>query len=134
MITPHGQGKNNQIIYMKYFLAILLIALVGLSFSGSKCKHEFTTIEQAVIEIKQPSIAWVPAVWNPPSGRHEGNELICVKCFYKQKQIIDYGKPNVPGLTYQGAYIKNCLDTSIYGTSISTGSLVFKPDSLIWSK
>lgn len=68
-----------------------------MAFSGHKCEHAFTQIESPSIKIDQPN--WfsgahdhMPTWTKWPTGLQEGKELICVKCFHKQKQILDYGK------------------------------------------
>lgn len=87
---------------MKYLLTILLCAFIAFSFNGRKCEHVFVEVEQAAIKIEQPSVFLGGAVYRPycwPTGLQEGKELICVKCFHKQKQILDYGKPEPTGPT-----------------------------------
>lgn len=80
---------------MKYVISALCAIVICLSFAGRKCEHVFTQVEQAEVKIEQPNWHGVddlmPAWTKWPSGKQEGKELICVKCFYKQKQILDYG-------------------------------------------
>lgn len=78
---------------MRYIIIFLIGAIALAAFKWPKCEHAFTKVEQPEIQIKREG--WVCSVYTPPpSGKQEGEELICVKCFHKQKQKIDYGQPN----------------------------------------
>lgn len=78
---------------MKYLISALCAIIITMAFTGRKCQHVFTQVEQATVKIERPRF-WECAVYTaPPTGLHEGDEIICVKCFHKQKQILDYGKP-----------------------------------------
>lgn len=71
-------------------LAIIAgIMLLAMAFDAKKCDHIFTNIISP--EVKMPMIIMGGEI-NPIGkiGKHEGPELICVKCFHRQKQVIDY--------------------------------------------
>jgi hypothetical protein len=73
-------------------ILIAAIAIYSTAFINQKCEHVFTSVEQPEVKIEQGK--WAAAVYQlPPSGKRDGQELICVKCFHKQRQIIDYGDP-----------------------------------------
>lgn len=56
----------------------------------SKCKHIYIAVEQPEVKASF-SFFTVDTVVYPPSGKRDGKELVCVKCFHLRKQIIDYG-------------------------------------------
>lgn len=82
-----------------FLLTILLWAFIIQGFNAPKCKHVFTQVEQATVKIDRPDLELGGVIYKEgeesawPSGKVEGAELICVKCFHKQKQILDYGEP-----------------------------------------
>lgn len=84
---------------MKYILTALLCAFIAASFTSRKCEHVFVQVEQTEIKIEQPKWSGIdnlmPGWTKWPSGKQEGQELICVKCFHKQRQIVDYGQPYI---------------------------------------
>lgn len=112
---------------MKYLIGAIcaIIFSITLSFDDKKCEHVFTQVEQAEVKVEQSS-SWVSAIYTaPPTGIHEGSDLICVKCFHKQKQIIDYGNA---APAYPGASLLNCCDT-LHATSTSKGSMFLTGDT-----
>ncbi len=75
------------------FGILLFTACVVLSaLNERKCEHVFVSIEQAEIKIEQFGLPGDHEYTELPTGKREGQELICVKCFHKQKQVIDYGE------------------------------------------
>ena len=78
-----------------FLLLLATIAYFVQGFNQPKCDHVFTAIEYASVEIEQPSRygGMTLPMYTWPTGLHEGKELICVKCFHKQKQMLDYGQP-----------------------------------------
>jgi hypothetical protein len=78
-------------------ITILLatIAMYSTAFYRPKCEHVFTQVEQATVKIEPASIygSSVYAIGYFPSGLQDGKELNFVKCFHKQKQVVDYGQP-----------------------------------------
>lgn len=123
---------------MKKIIPLLVTAfLIGVAFYKPKCEHVFTEVEQANIKIERPSLSGsiVYPIYSWPTGIQEGKELVCVKCFHKQKQVLDYGQP-CPA--HEGVEFKipdswrhtTLTDTSIYGT---VGTVLKKGDTLIWS-
>jgi hypothetical protein len=92
---------------MKKIIAILVvIGLFAASWNAKKCEHLFTAIEQAEVKLST-GITISSSMFVSHSGKHEGRELVCVKCFHVQKQVLDYGSaesklpnmPNIPGGT-----------------------------------
>lgn len=127
-----------KINHMRIFILLLAsIAIYSTAFYKPKCEHVFTQVEQANIKIERPSLSGsiVYPVYSWPSGLQEGKDLICVKCLYKQKQILDYGQP-CPD--YEGVEFKipdswratTLTDTCITG---SAATILKKGDTLIWS-
>lgn len=112
---------------MKYLLAILLAGFIALSFISRQCDHVFTEIEQAAIKIEQPDLPLGGTIYRPyiwPTGTQEGKELICVKCFHRQKQVLDYGQP-ASGTSF--------TDWPYRMTATSLDTLLFlKGGSLTW--
>lgn len=110
---------------MKYILGTITTLLIILSFTNRKCDHVFTEVVQPLVKVDY-SDRWVNAVYTiGPTGRHEGNELICVKCFHKQKQIVDYG----PALPLLNGAISFIGDTTIDMGNIHSIREIFKIDS-----
>lgn len=123
---------------MKYLFGTIVITLIALSFVGPKCDHVFTQVEQAEIKIAQPPMCGydnlLPTWYNWPAGKKEGKELICVKCFIKQKQILDYGPPPQQDQIHLSDFNQyGCCDT-VNVTSTFKGAILLKGDSLIWGK
>lgn len=120
---------------MKYLLGAICAIVISLAFSGRKCEHVFTQVEQASIKIEQPNLFQGSYYTIPswPTGLQEGKELICVKCFNVQKQVLDYGKPT-PGnsLTALGVYA-TFVDTCMFlrGSKLMMDTILTRlPDSL----
>jgi hypothetical protein len=120
---------------MKYLVGVICAIILLMAFSGQKCEHVYTAIEQPDVKI-EPSAAWVTAIYTaPPIGKHEGPELICVKCFHKTKQVLDYGSGERLTGAVHGTDMINPL--FLFDTVTTAGSgrvFVLKADSLIWSK
>jgi hypothetical protein len=109
-------GYSDKTIHMRTFLLLSLFisALTFLAFKFQKCDHVFTRVEQANVKIEPFSISLGSSGY--ASGLKEGNELICVKCFHMQKQMLDYGKLDLfpPMSSY------DCITS---GDSLSLGTL-----------
>lgn len=131
---------------MKYLLTTLLTAFIALSFIGCKCEHVYVLVEQAEIKIKRTGLSLLggQGYFMPeyPSGKQEGQNLICVKCFHQRKQVIDYGQYE-PGHSLTWGTIAPCtgstisIDTLNSFVHIGTGGsrvMVLKTDTLMWSK
>jgi hypothetical protein len=58
-----------------------------------ECKHIYVAVRQPEVKAQFPGNSMIAIYTSPPSGKHEGEELVCVKCFHLRKQIIDYGEP-----------------------------------------
>lgn len=80
---------------MRLIISLLIICCVlMMAFNSQKCEHVFVSVEQA--EIKMQTAQTVYAIGHAwPSGKQEGQELVCVKCFHRQRQIIDYGESSI---------------------------------------
>lgn len=120
-------------IIMKYLFGIITTTLVILSFTNHKCEHVFTQVEQAAIKIERPDLygsMTLPA-YHWPTGTQQGKELICVKCFHVQKQVLDYGKPDTQrSLVWPDTSPLNILCDTVS----SMGVMFLKVDSLIMRK
>lgn len=73
-------------------LLIAAIAIYSTAFYRPKCEHVFTKVEQPLIKVQPMIESMTLEARDEPRGKEEGDDLICVKCFHKQKQVIDYGK------------------------------------------
>ena len=73
-------------------IAAFSILVIASAFYEPKCDHVFTMVVQS--EIKKRPIIFEGEI-NPigvfHNGKEEGDGIICVKCFHRQKQILDYG-------------------------------------------
>lgn len=102
---------------MKYLLTVILCAFIAASFTSRKCEHVFVEVEQANIKVEQPELSIGSMIYQPygwPTGLQEGKQLVCVKCFHIQKQVLDYGKPASGTLTWPRGSVINagpCYDT-----------------------
>ena len=120
---------------MKQFILLLIVIVVVLiAFRSNKCDHIYVAIEESDIKISEPQ--WygvdnlIPPSCSWPSGKHEGKEIICVKCLDKRKQILDYGEIKYGGVSFYQwptplAYTDTCI------TFRSTGHLFMKVDSIL---
>lgn len=113
---------------MKYFLSSLLIIILFVAFNTRKCVHVFTSVEQDTVNIQRIRFFSQGGygIEGFPSAKQEGKDLICVKCFYRQKQILDYGQPIIHG--------KWIIDSALYkpfefGTLKSSSWLMHHNDS-----
>ena len=99
------------------------------SFNAPKCEHVFTQVEQATVRIEEPKWSRVddlmPAWTKWPSGKVQGHELICVKCFHKQKQVLDYGKASNDPYISPPNIGTNCCD-SIKAFNSGSGAMFLK--------
>lgn len=123
---------------MKYLLGTITTLLVILSFTNRKCDHVFTEVEQATIKIERLGYnliggqGYMLPSW--PTGLHEGKEIVCVKCFHVQKQILDYGPAGDNLMWSDTSFHFN--SSNLIGTlqSFQGATLKIKGDSIIWSK
>jgi hypothetical protein len=112
------------------FILILLTAAYFIQgFNAPECKHVFVEVEQATIKVEQPEFtlgggAYQEYSW--PTGIQEGKELICVKCFHKQKQVIDYGKPEKQSSFWPPVKGINCCDSIKLLNSGNIGAVILK--------
>lgn len=108
---------------MRYVILFLLVALAAAAFNSRKCEHVFTEVEQACVKIERPSMFGGMYVDTWPSGLQEGKELICVKCFHVQKQVLDYGGNQQHGLFLIDAGGMNITPLELFKID-STGMIV----------
>lgn len=89
---------------MKYLIGAICAIVISPAFSGRKCDHVFTQVEQPTVKIERPfqgAIAVFPEqIYSWPTGTMDGKDIICVKCFHRQKQLLDYGQPDNSGVTF----------------------------------
>jgi hypothetical protein len=64
---------------MRLLVLFFIVCLTSLtiSFDAKRCDHVFTGVEQANVKAGMIVMA-------------EGKDLICVKCFHRQKRIVNY--------------------------------------------
>lgn len=113
---------------MKYLIGAISAIVISLAFTGRKCEHVFTEVEQANIKIEQPGLTLNGQFYQPyswPCGLQEGKELICVKCFHIQKQVLDYGKPANDPYIGPPLFGTNCCD-SIKAFNSGSGAIFLK--------
>jgi hypothetical protein len=106
--------------------------IFAVSFKVPKCDHVFTRVEQANVKIEPFSISLGSSGY--ASGLKEGNELICVKCFHMQKQMLDYGKLDLFTLAVNDTTLTKFFSCDSILTMGSSGLSFIKGDTLIWSK
>lgn len=102
---------------MRYIIIALIAALSLAAFNWPKCEHKFTAVEAASVQMEQPCLRLGGGVYQEfswPSGIHEGKELICVKCFHIQKQVLDYGQ------AFKGPTLTEWLHNGRLATIIDT--------------
>lgn len=76
----------------------MTITLVVLSSWQSKeCDHIYVAVEPT--ELKDGN--WRNTVSPYLTGKQEGKELVCIKCFKRVRQIVEYGIP--PDMRYDSA-------------------------------
>lgn len=100
------------------FIIIFIItgmALCVFAFNAKKCDHIYVSVEQAEVKINQSatgtsSFEYILPSWR--SGKHDGKELVCVKCFNVVRQILDYGEStfgsNNIGIGYGSIKVDTC--------------------------
>lgn len=80
---------------------MLITAYFIQGFNRPKCEHVFTTIERDTVRVSQSwyggGIFISNCIFGNKHGLHAGEkELVCVKCFIVQRQVLDYGPPCQP--------------------------------------
>lgn len=114
---------------MKYLIGAIcaIVFSLTLSFDDKKCEHVYVSVEQAEIKIEQPDLfmgGMYYQSYSRPSGKQEGQDLVCVKCFHQRKQVLDYGKPE-QGQTLTGLLSgrDSCLFLNSGTLTIDAGEL-----------
>ncbi len=83
------------IMYILYGTLIWSGSMIAISLTfgfKNECKHIYAAVQQKEIKV----------TWSYPTldvglstdifiGKHEGADIVCVKCFHQTRQIIDYG-------------------------------------------
>lgn len=60
--------------------------------SSMLCKHIYVAVEQPDIKVKDAGPTYTLGVMQRRvTGKHEGQDIVCVKCFHTRKQVFDYG-------------------------------------------
>lgn len=118
---------------MRYIIIAMLGTIALAAFQWPKCEHVFTQVEQALVKIEQPEFKLGGQLYQEyswPSGLQEGKDLICVKCFHKQKQVLDYGASDkTTGLTeWLHSRILSTTDTCL---PLTTHSISFDTSGII---
>lgn len=67
--------------------------------STGLCKHVYVAVQSDYVKVgpyKIPPLGGIDNYWPPaqPTGKHEGQEIVCVKCHHVTKQVLDYGPPD----------------------------------------
>lgn len=117
---------------MSFGICLWVYAAI-VAFNFPQCEHVYTAIEQPVIKVEKGSNFISGVYFAPPTSKHEGPALICVKCFHKTKQVLDYGESDCisSGLTLEA--LRLCCDT-VNATRLSLGDMFLKADSIRWVK
>jgi hypothetical protein len=107
---------------------LLIAAYFIQGFNAPKCEHVYVEVEQATLKIEQPGLSFGGQVYQDywPTGKQEGKELICVKCFHIQKQVVDYGEPAKPSAYWPPVNGTNCCDSIKLFISGSSGAVLLK--------
>ena len=74
---------------------VLLMIVTPFTSFNNECKHIYVGVVQKEVKISWPTMTleYDGQTGQLPIGKHEGGDLICVKCFHQTRQIIDYGNP-----------------------------------------
>lgn len=64
------------------------------------CKHIYVAVEPVEVKISytMPTYTLANIPRETKKGKHEGQEIVCVKCFHVRKQILDYGGGDDPNV------------------------------------
>lgn len=119
---------------MKQFIFLLIIIVVILiSFRSNKCEHIYVAVEKSDIKISEPQWYGVDSLMPPfcywPSGKREGKEIVCIKCFDKRRQIIYYSERQHTSIRLPYWPTATLKDTSM--TAGICSALTIKVDSTI---
>lgn len=75
----------------KLLVVLIMIVIASIAWNDKECDHIFVEVQEAEIKVNGAFI-FSYSIDTIVYGKHEGNQLVCVKCFHKQKQLIDYGQ------------------------------------------
>lgn len=76
---------------MRKIIIILAAIVFIMAFNNHKCEHIYVAVEPTLTKVNQ-GFEMKPSVYPCISGIQDGKELICVKCFNRIRQKVDYGK------------------------------------------
>jgi hypothetical protein len=87
--------------FISYLVGLLIAAFVLtpgflVMWSNNDCKHIYVAVEQAEVRVVYQKVSSLPAIDTVVTGKREGKQIVCVKCFYSRKQIMDYGNGYIP--------------------------------------
>lgn len=108
------------------FIAAVIGIAAMVAFKDHACQHVFVSVVKDSVKIVLPVVQYDirPIEYSWPSGIQEGQEIVCVKCFDKRKQVLDYGQPQAqPHMPIWGSTINARL---WQGSGVTTG-----PDSCV---
>lgn len=78
---------------MKKLLLLLMVSFVFLTaWEKNECEHIYVAVEQVKINASNYTTSALTATYR--YGEVSGKEIVCVKCFDKTHQIMDYGEAN----------------------------------------
>lgn len=101
---------------MKYIICFAIVGIILLAYRSDNHKHIWVSLVRDTVVMDEPEMSTTleGRIW--PTGKQPGMEIVCVKCFAKKRQIIDYGVSSV------GNYIQfpAGLDTLIFSSGQST--------------
>lgn len=75
---------------MKYIICFVIVGIILLSYRSDNHKHVWVESVNDTVIIPSPRFTQYYVSW--PTGIHSGMEIVCVKCFAKKRQIVDYGR------------------------------------------
>jgi hypothetical protein len=74
----------------KFIAAAIIIAIAALSWD-TQCDHVYVAVEQPELTYNNTFASMTTTEYTTPiSGKREGKRLVCVKCFEKRAQVIEY--------------------------------------------
>lgn len=77
-----------KLLFLVFILTVTLIA-----WDSKECEHIYAAVEQPEIQVSQTVTMHYGTV-QTLTGKRKGIEIVCVKCLYKTRQILDYGESN----------------------------------------
>ena len=107
----------------KIFILVVLFASALTAWNAKECSHIFVEEEQAEIKVSRSFLfTYSTNIDTIVYGKHEGIDLVCVKCFHKQKQVVDYGDRQQIG--FQTPAILDTTEIIFGGSILDTGHIL----------